>query len=514
MALDPTDPEVLAFVTDRHLATLTTLRADGSPHVVAVGFSYDATAGVARVITFAASVKARNAARGGRAAVCQVDRGRWLTMEGPVRLVTDPDGVAAAVAGYTARYQAPVERPDRVAIEITVERVLGSGVMRVLVASGPGAGHALPLMPFVAALADRGDDVLLVVPPELEATAQATGQPYRLGARPPADVLDPLWARFGEAPPAEAAMIANREIFGRLNTAAMLPALHDAVASWRPDAVLREPCEYASAITALRADIPRLQVGISQAAIEASATQLVAPALTPYGDDVVPALLAAPYLTRFPALLDPSPYAETWRYREPPPAPSDPLPDWWPGRNGPLVYVTFGSVAGSLPVVRSVFGAALAAVGDLDARVLVTVGRDVDIAALGPVAANTHVEAWVPQQDVLADAALVVCHGGSGTTFGALAAGMPAGVRADVRRPAPERRTRRRARRRRDRGPIDRCRWRHGRARRGDVPRLRAAIETVLADRPTRRPRRPSPPTWPPRRRSPALLDRLATLVS
>jgi PPOX class probable F420-dependent enzyme len=116
---------VLAFVTDRHLATLTTLRADGSPHVVAVGFSYDATDHVARVITFATAVKARNAARGGRAAVCQIDRGRWLTMEGTVRLVTDPDGVAAAVAGYAARYGAPGQRPDRVAIEIAVDRVLG-----------------------------------------------------------------------------------------------------------------------------------------------------------------------------------------------------------------------------------------------------------------------------------------------------------------------------------------------------------------------------------------------------
>ena len=127
MALDPHDlgPEVLAFLTERHLATLTTLRADGSPHVVAVGFSFDAAAAVARVITFAPSQKARNAARGGRAAVCQVDGGRWLTLEGPVRLVTDPAGIAAAVAGYAARYRQPKERPDRVAIEITVDRVLG-----------------------------------------------------------------------------------------------------------------------------------------------------------------------------------------------------------------------------------------------------------------------------------------------------------------------------------------------------------------------------------------------------
>jgi hypothetical protein len=33
--------------------------------------------------------------------------------------------VAAAVAGYAARYRVPGERPDRVAVEIAVDRVLG-----------------------------------------------------------------------------------------------------------------------------------------------------------------------------------------------------------------------------------------------------------------------------------------------------------------------------------------------------------------------------------------------------
>jgi F420H(2)-dependent biliverdin reductase len=116
---------VLQFLTERHLATLTTLRADGSPHVVAVGFSYSPAERLVRVITFAPSVKARNAARGGRAAVCQIDGGRWLTLEGAVRLVTDPGGVAAAVEGYAARYRQPGERADRVAIEIQVDRILG-----------------------------------------------------------------------------------------------------------------------------------------------------------------------------------------------------------------------------------------------------------------------------------------------------------------------------------------------------------------------------------------------------
>lgn len=119
--------EITAFVTERHLATLTTLRSDGSPHVVAVGFTFDEPAGIARVITSGTSMKARNAARGGRAAVCQVDGGRWLTLEGAVRVATDPATVADAVARYATRYRQPTERQDRVVIEITVDRVLGRG---------------------------------------------------------------------------------------------------------------------------------------------------------------------------------------------------------------------------------------------------------------------------------------------------------------------------------------------------------------------------------------------------
>jgi F420H(2)-dependent biliverdin reductase len=127
MALDLSalPPEVLDFLRERHLATLTTLRADGSPHVVPVGFSYDPQERLVRVITFASSQKAKNAARGGRAAVSQVDGGRWLTLEGPVRVSAEPGAVARAVAEYALRYRQPGERADRVALEITVDRILG-----------------------------------------------------------------------------------------------------------------------------------------------------------------------------------------------------------------------------------------------------------------------------------------------------------------------------------------------------------------------------------------------------
>jgi len=117
--------EMLTFLREYHLASLTTLRADGSPHVVPVGFSYDAELHIVRVITFPSSVKYKNALRGGRAVVSQVDGGRWLSLEGTVTGVSDPTRVAAAVAGYAARYRDPKEREDRVAIEIAVDRVLG-----------------------------------------------------------------------------------------------------------------------------------------------------------------------------------------------------------------------------------------------------------------------------------------------------------------------------------------------------------------------------------------------------
>jgi PPOX class probable F420-dependent enzyme len=127
MAFDLTalpDP-VLAFLAERHLATLTTLRRDGSPHVVPVGFSYDADHRCVRIITFTPSQKVTNAARGGRGVVSQVDGGRWLSLEGVVQVTDDPHRVALAVEGYAQRYRQPGDRENRVAIEIHVDRIMG-----------------------------------------------------------------------------------------------------------------------------------------------------------------------------------------------------------------------------------------------------------------------------------------------------------------------------------------------------------------------------------------------------
>lgn len=128
MVRTPDDlPEpVLEMLRERHLASLTTLRVDGSPHVVPVGFTWDEDTHVVRVITGGGSLKARNAARGGRAVVSQVDGRRWITLEGPARILTDPDEVRDAEERYGRRYRTPRPNPERVVLVIDVDRVLGA----------------------------------------------------------------------------------------------------------------------------------------------------------------------------------------------------------------------------------------------------------------------------------------------------------------------------------------------------------------------------------------------------
>jgi PPOX class probable F420-dependent enzyme len=129
VARDPADPgpELIEFLTERHLATLTTLRADGTPHVVPVGVTYDAATRTARVITSGASAKARHVRDGqARVAVCQVDGRRWITLEGTAVVRDDPAAVADAEARYARRYRQPRENPARVVLEISVDRMLGN----------------------------------------------------------------------------------------------------------------------------------------------------------------------------------------------------------------------------------------------------------------------------------------------------------------------------------------------------------------------------------------------------
>jgi PPOX class probable F420-dependent enzyme len=114
----------LRFVTERHLATLSTLADNGSIHAVPVGFTLHD--GTAFVITSRSSQKVLNARRSGHATICQVEGAGWITLIGHAEVLDDSESIALAVTRYAARYRQPRANPERVAIAVRVERMLGS----------------------------------------------------------------------------------------------------------------------------------------------------------------------------------------------------------------------------------------------------------------------------------------------------------------------------------------------------------------------------------------------------
>ena len=233
----------------------------------------------------------------------------------------------------------------------------------------------------------------------------------------------------------EANVLVVSEIFAGLDTRASLPGVEAAFEAFRPDVVLHESCEFAGALLAERAGLPRVCVGIGMGASE----QLVI-------DPVNERLQRVPRRTR-PARGRPArrrrllharaagaggPAAPgapgARRFRENGRAAAAPLPAWWDGDDAPLVYVTFGSVAPTVGFFPDLYRDAIDALDGVEARVLVTTGDASDPAELGALPANVHAERWVAQARVMPEAAAMVCHGGFGTVRAGLAAGVPMAV--------------------------------------------------------------------------------------
>src|SRR5579863_10191715 len=90
-----------------------------------------------------------------------------------------------------------------------------------------------------------------------------------------------------------------------------------------------------------------------------------------------------------------------------------------PGR--PLVYATLGTFFNG---ATNLFRDILNGLSEEPLDVIVTVGRDQDPGALTPIPTNARVERFIPQATLLPGCAVVVHHGGAGTTFGSLAHGV------------------------------------------------------------------------------------------
>jgi UDP:flavonoid glycosyltransferase YjiC (YdhE family) len=301
--------------------------------------------------------------------------------------------------------------------------------MRILFASTRGAGHFNPMVPFIDSALRDGDEVLVAAPEELRETVEPAGYGFRPIPTPPDEELGPTWERVHTASAEEAEAIVVGEIFGRLNTKAALPEMRDIGEEWAPDLVVREPCEFSSAIVASELGIPQARVSIGLASTEHRLSSDGAAGVEEHAQVAAAANAGSPYLTMYPeSFEDPGMKGppDTRRYRDPATDTTPrPLEDWWAGDERPLVYITFGSVTATLPSAVALYSAALEAAAEVPARVLLTTGRKISLDELPPPPDNVHLANWVPQADAFAGAELVVCHGGAGTVLGALSAGLP-----------------------------------------------------------------------------------------
>lgn len=292
--------------------------------------------------------------------------------------------------------------------------------VRILFSSTAGAGHFGPLVPFIRSSLKNGHQAMVAAPASLEATATATGATFWAFGDPPQDEMGAVMGSLAQLPQEEADRRVVGEVFGRLDATAAVPRLREAIGTWRPDLVVRESAEFGSAVAAELHDVPQIRVGIGLAEMERyllDVAQANVDALRhSCGLSGPNGYATTTYYTLFPSGLEEDLFSAS-RFRDPA----------WVRSTGVdrFVYVTFGSVAGAVPEMTRVYGEAMQALAGLEADVLLTIGHGADPAIVGAPPPNVRVERWVDQNEVLTKATAVVCHGGGGTTLGALAAGVP-----------------------------------------------------------------------------------------
>lgn len=305
----------------------------------------------------------------------------------------------------------------------------------MLFSTTAGAGHFGPLSSVARACQDAGHEVVVAAPASFADAVSSVGLSHIPFADVAPDVMGAVMGRLAELSQREAEAVVIGEVFGRLDAQAALPGVTDAIGTWRPDVVVREPCELGSWAAAERAGVPQVEVAISVAAFEYDFLEFLREPLAELRDlaglppdpDLV-RLRDVPSLTCLPASFDTgeSTPGQTFRYRDPAHEPrSGRLPADWGDPSAPLVYVTFGSVAASLPPFRGLYATVRDTFADEPYRVLLTTGRALAPDDLGPWPDNVRAEPWWPQGEVMPLVDVMVGHGGFGTTTSALAAGVP-----------------------------------------------------------------------------------------
>jgi EryCIII-like glycosyltransferase len=267
--------------------------------------------------------------------------------------------------------------------------------------------------------------------------ARRAGLPFRALAEPDDEELGRFRAGQVGLSAEQAMGRALTELYIRLYAGAAVNDMVAAIEEWRPDVVVRESAEFSSLVAGERLGVRHARVGIGLSTeLESQMLSLAGPALDELGATVgvAPGLggraARSLCLTMAPASLDGTASAESERVRRFRDAPAEHAgspPDPWGDPAAPLVYLSFGTEVPSptRDYFPDLYRAALEALQGTGARVLVTIGDQRDPGELGPLSPSVRVERWVSQAELMPHTAAMVGHAGSGSTLGALAAGVP-----------------------------------------------------------------------------------------
>ena len=288
-------------------------------------------------------------------------------------------------------------------------------------------GHLEPLLPLARALAAAGHEVTFATGADREHQILAAGFLHSPAGPSGQDAREPaagIRRELLSLPVEERRRFGFSRIFASVHAPPKLPALLALLRAGPMDAIVHDSADLAAPIAAAAAGLPSVNHSFGAMvplSILEFAGELVEPLWREQGLEPVP------YAGAFRGLyVDLAPRSFSWEEpqgerirlrpadREP-----DSAPEWLAGLERPLVYATLGTIFNEPELFRLLLD------GLDEVSALVTSGRNVDPASLGPVPGRVRVERFVPQGQVLPRCSAVVTHGGSGTTLGALAHGLP-----------------------------------------------------------------------------------------
>ncbi|WP_281561647.1 glycosyltransferase [Thalassomonas sp. RHCl1] len=307
--------------------------------------------------------------------------------------------------------------------------------MKILCSSIPALGHYHPMLPTVKALAAAGHEILFAIAPGFH--GEINGDGFKAVAA--GMDMDDLIAAADEPMPNQEVLRPDQKaarMFSQIAPRAMLKPLMEVAQEWQADVLLHEEGEYAAPLAGHLLGLPNVAVGWPSPMRAAFQLERLENALNEFWleSGVTPPANGGVFKTLYldpcpPMLQTPFGLSLETAFSIQPAVPEklepSAAPAWLSAMpDGPVVHVTFGTVA-TYNTAPDIYLDIINGLAGKGVNLVITVGENLDPAALGSHGENVHIERYIPHEQLLPHCDAVVCHGGCGSTVSALAHGLP-----------------------------------------------------------------------------------------